>query len=74
MNPETTTCVFAHPKMQGLYYCKDHPQGMTQDINTATKFMGAVSRSRGLKELRERFPKIKDGQVIFFYLNSMDQQ
>jgi len=74
MNLETTTCVFAHPKMQGVYYCEDHPQGMTQDLNAATKFMGAASRSRGLKGLHERFPQIKDGQVIFFYLNSMNQQ
>jgi hypothetical protein len=68
-DPETTTCIFCHPKLKGVYYCSDSPDGMTGDVRAASKFMGEKSRTRGMNDLKERFPKIKDGYVMFFYLN-----
>lgn len=67
---ETTTCVFTHPKLQGVYYSTDVPTGFTENLAQASKFMGAKSRNRGLKDLQEKFPQIKEGEILFFYLNS----
>jgi len=68
---EHITCVITHPNMQGVYYCEDSPQGLTQDLNTATKYMGHSSRIRGLNNMMERYPTIKEGQIMFFYLTDM---
>jgi len=68
---EQVTCVITHPNMQGVFYCEDSPQGLTQDLNLATKYMGSDSRTRGLKNMLERYPKMKEGQAMFFYLTDM---
>ena len=68
---ENTTCVFAHPKIDNLFFCEDNPQGMTQDIRHATKYMGEKSRTRGLEIVKERFPNIKDGMMIFYYFKKL---
>jgi len=65
---EQVTCVITHPQMQGVFYCEDSAQGLTRDLNLATKYMGAQSRARGLENMLERYPKMELGQVMFFYL------
>jgi len=70
-NPETTTCVFAHPNTEQLYFCEHAPQGMTRDLNQATKYMGAASRTRGMEIVKDKYPNIKDGDLIFYYLIGM---
>jgi len=69
-DPETTTCCFAHPKIDGMYFCDDSPQGFTQNINHATKYMGKKARERGMKKVKERYSQIKDGMLIFCYINN----
>jgi len=68
INLETVPCVFAHPQIENLFYCKESPQGMTQNIAAATKYVGGLARENGITELMERFPKIKQGQLIYTYI------
>jgi len=66
---EKTSCVFAHSKIENLFYCENHPQGMTQNILEATKFVGKEQRKAGMAKLKEKYPQIKDGMIIFHYFN-----
>jgi len=70
INLETTPCVFSHPKIENLFYCSNHPQGMTQNISMADRFVGAKQRMDGLKKVQERFSQLKEGSLIFTYIVS----
>jgi len=65
---DKTPCVFAHPKLNNLFYCSRHSQGMTQNIAEADRFVGAKARIDGVSSMLQRFPNIKRGQVLFTYL------
>jgi len=70
VNLETTPCVFAHPKLHNLFYCDRHPQGMTQNMGEANRYVGAQARMEGVADMIKKFPKIKPGQVVFNYIVS----
>ena len=65
---EKTPCVFAHPRLDGVYFSDNSPQGLTQQIHQATKYTGEKARVSGFKKLKEKYPSIKDGDVIFCYI------
>ena len=60
--------VIAHNKIPNLFYKKESSNGFTRNIMDATRYHTDDERCAGLKELMQRYPKVKIGSVIYTYI------
>jgi len=66
---ETTPCAiaFAHPQVT-MFYCEGHPQGATQDVRQATKYIGKKARNAGLDLVLSKYPQTDRKGLIFHFI------
>jgi len=51
-----------------MFYCEGHPQGATQDVRQATKYIGKKARNAGLDLVLSKYPQTDRKGLIFHFI------